>query len=69
MCHTRHDRDRNAALNLKSFGLMALARDAGEVKPPEMPNVDERAEMHLRSMVSVNEENAHGYSMEASRLA
>ena len=24
VCHTRHDRDRNAALNLESFGLKAL---------------------------------------------
>ena len=69
MCHTRHDRDRNAALNIESFGLKALARDAGEVKPLEMPNVDDRAAMHPRSKASVNEENAHGYSMEASRLA
>ena len=68
-CHTRHDRDRNAALNLESFGLKALAGDAGEVKPLEMPPVDDRAATHLRSMASVNEEKAHGYSMEASRLA
>ena len=39
VCHTRHDRDRNSALNLESFGLMALTGDAGEVKPPEMPAV------------------------------
>ena len=31
VCHTRHDRDRNASLNLESFGLKALAGDAGEV--------------------------------------
>ena len=46
MCHAKHDRDLNAPMNLESFGLKALARDAGEVKPPEMPNVDERAVMH-----------------------
>ena len=68
-CNTRHDWDRNAALNLESFGLRALARDAGEVKPPEMPSVDERAAMRLRSMASVNEEKDHGYSMEAPKLA
>ena len=62
-------RDRNAALNLESFGLKALARDAGEVKPPEMPSVDGRAEMRLRSMASVNEEKDHGCSMEAPKLA
>ena len=69
VCHTRHDRDRNAALNLESFGLKALAGDAGEVKPLEMPSVDDRAATHLRSMASVNEENVHGYSMEAPKLA
>ena len=56
VCHTRQDRDRNAALNLESFGLKALAGDAGEVKPPEMLSVDGRAEMHLRGMASGNEE-------------
>lgn len=69
VCHTRHDRDRNAALNLGSFGLKALAGDAGDVKPPEMLSVDDRAATHLRSMASVNEEKDRGYSTEASRLA
>ena len=69
VCHTRHDRDRNAALNLESFGQKALAGDAGEVKPPEMLSVDDRAVTHLRSMASVNEEKEHGYSMEAPKLA
>ncbi len=69
VCHTKHDRDRNAALNLASFGLKALARDADDLKPPEMPSVDDSAETHLRSMVSVKEEKGHGYSMEATRLA
>ena len=69
VCHTLHDRDRNAALNLKSFGLKALARDAGEVKPLEKPSVDDRAATHLRSMVSVNEEKDLRYSQEAPELA
>ena len=61
VCHTKHDRDRNAALNLESFGLKALARDAGEVKPPEKPSVDEHGVCtHLRSKVSVNEERTPG---------
>ena len=46
-----------------------LTGDAGEVKPLEMPPVDDRAATHLRSMASVKEEKDHGYSMEASRLA
>ncbi len=70
VCHTRHDRDRNAAMNLASFGLKALAGDAGEVKPLEMPSVDEHGVCtHLRSMASVNEEKERGCSTEASRLA
>ena len=69
VCHTKHDRDRNAALNLESFGLKALAGDAGEVRPPEMLSVDDRTATHLRSMASVNEEKEHGYSMEAPKLA
>ena len=69
VCHTRHDRDRNSALNLKSFGLKALARDTGEVKPPEKPSVDDRTAMCLRSMVSVNEEKDLRYSQEAPKLA
>ncbi len=69
VCHTRHDRDRNSALNLKSFGLKALARDTGEVKSPEKPSVDDRTAMCLRSMVSVNEEKDLRYSQEAHKLA
>ena len=69
VCHTRHDRDRNAALNLKSFGLKALARDTGEVKPLEKPSVDECTAMCIRSMVSANEEKDLRYSQEAPKLA
>ena len=69
-CHTRHDRDRNASLNLESFGLRALAGDAGEVKPPEKSSVDEsRVCTCIRSMVSENEEKDLGYSREAPKLA
>ena len=57
------------AINLKSFGLKALARDTGEVKPPEKPSVDDRTAMCLRSMVSVNEEKDLRYSQEAPKLA
>ena len=48
----------------------ALAGDVGEVKPPEMPSVDEsRVCSCRRSMASVNEEKRPGYSWEASELA
>ena len=70
VCHTRHGRDRNASYNLKSFGLKALAGDAGEVKPPEKPTVDEsRVCTCIRSMVSVNEEKEPGCTREAPKLA
>ena len=70
VCHTRHDRDRNASYNLKSFGLKTLAGDAGEVKPLEKPSVDEsRVCTCIRSMVSVNEEKEPGCTREASKLA
>ena len=70
VCHTRHDRDRNASLNLESFGLKALAGDAGEVKPPEKLSVDEsRVCTCIRSMVSVNEEKEPGCTREAPKLA
>ena len=56
VCLTRLDRDLNAALNLESFGLRALAGDAGLVLPLKKSSVDDRAAMRLKSMISENEE-------------
>lgn len=41
-CNTHHDRDLNAAFNIKYFGLKALSMERGNVKPVDYHLVDDR---------------------------
>ena len=41
-CGMVHDRDYNAACNIKEFGLKALPTERGKVKPVDCPLVDDR---------------------------
>lgn len=48
-CGAHHDRDKNASLNIKSFGLKTLPVECRKVTPADYSTVDERMFASLRS--------------------
>lgn len=66
-CGTHHDRDLNAAINIKNLGVTKLSQELGDDMPVDWTTVDEQSESSLRSSTRTKQEKRRSLSPEASK--